>query len=56
MAYVHQDRNVQTHCLFYSNSNFSCSFNGCKTWSVTLMEEHTLWVFENRQLRDDLWA
>jgi hypothetical protein len=24
---------------------------GCKTWSVTLREEHRLWVFENRVLR-----
>jgi hypothetical protein len=24
---------------------------GCKTWSLTLMEEHTLRVFENRVLR-----
>jgi hypothetical protein len=29
---------------------------GYKTWSVTLMEEHRLRVFENRKLRDDLWA
>jgi hypothetical protein len=25
--------------------------NGCKTWSVTLREEHRLRVFENRVLR-----
>jgi hypothetical protein len=24
---------------------------GCKTWSLTLREEHRLWVFENRVLR-----
>jgi hypothetical protein len=24
---------------------------GCKTWSLTLREEHRLWVFENRMLR-----
>jgi hypothetical protein len=24
---------------------------GCKTWSLTLKEEHTLRVFENRMLR-----
>jgi hypothetical protein len=29
---------------------------GCKTWSVTLMEEHRLRLFKNRKLRDDLWA
>jgi hypothetical protein len=26
-------------------------FYGCETWSLTLMEEHTLRVFENRVLR-----
>ena len=24
---------------------------GCETWSITLREEHRLWVFENRVLR-----
>jgi hypothetical protein len=24
---------------------------GCETWSLTLREEHKLWVFENRVLR-----
>jgi len=24
---------------------------GCETWSLTLKEEHKLWVFENRVLR-----
>jgi len=24
---------------------------GCETWSTTLLEEHRLWVFENRVLR-----
>jgi hypothetical protein len=24
---------------------------GCETWSLTLREEHRLWVFENRVLR-----
>jgi len=24
---------------------------GCETWSVTLLEEHRMWVFENRVLR-----
>jgi hypothetical protein len=24
---------------------------GCETWSLTLREEHSLWVFENRVLR-----
>jgi hypothetical protein len=24
---------------------------GCEAWSVTLLEEHRLWVFENRVLR-----
>jgi hypothetical protein len=24
---------------------------GCETWSLTIREEHTLWVFENRVLR-----
>jgi hypothetical protein len=24
---------------------------GCETWSLTLREEHGLWVFENRMLR-----
>jgi hypothetical protein len=24
---------------------------GCETWSLTLREEHRLWVFENRMLR-----
>jgi hypothetical protein len=24
---------------------------GCETWSVTLREQHRLWVFENRVLR-----
>jgi hypothetical protein len=24
---------------------------GCETWSLTLKEEHRLWVFENRVLR-----
>jgi hypothetical protein len=26
-------------------------FYGCETWSLTLREEHRLWVFENRVLR-----
>jgi hypothetical protein len=25
--------------------------HGCETWSLTLREEHRLWVFENRVLR-----
>jgi len=29
------------------NSNFT----SCFVWSVTLMEEHRLWVLENRVLR-----
>jgi hypothetical protein len=24
---------------------------GCETWSLTLREEHRLWIFENRVLR-----
>jgi hypothetical protein len=27
---------------------------GCETWSLTLREEHRLWVFENRVLRDEV--
>jgi hypothetical protein len=29
----------------------SVVLNGCKTWSLTLREEHRLRVFENRVLR-----
>ena len=29
---------------------------GCETWSLTLMEEHRLRVFENRVLRGIFWA
>jgi len=24
---------------------------GCETWSMTLREKRTLWVFENKELR-----
>ena len=33
---------------------YSCWYTllyGCETWSLTLREEHRLWVFENRVLR-----
>ena len=29
---------------------------GCQTWSLTLREEHRLRVFENRVLRENIWA
>ena len=29
---------------------------GCETWSLTLREEHRLRVFENRVLRENIWA
>ena len=29
---------------------------GCETWSLTFREEHRLWVFENRTLREMLRA
>jgi hypothetical protein len=31
--------------------NFTCCLYGCETWSLTLREEQTLRVFENRVLR-----
>jgi hypothetical protein len=33
------------------NYNFACGSVKCKTWPLTLREEHRLWVFENRVLR-----
>jgi len=29
---------------------------GCETWSLTLREERRLREFENRALRDNIWA
>jgi len=33
------------------NYDFACCLCGCRTWLVTLREEHRLRVFENRVLR-----
>jgi hypothetical protein len=35
----------------YKTVNFPVVLYGCKTWSLTLREEHRLRVFENRMLR-----
>jgi hypothetical protein len=29
---------------------------GCKTWSLTLREEHRLRVFENKSVEEDIWT
>jgi hypothetical protein len=35
----------------FSNYNFACGSIWCETWSLTLIEEYRLRVFENRVLR-----
>jgi hypothetical protein len=35
----------------YKTIIFPVVLYGCETWSLTLVEEHELWVFENRVLR-----
>jgi hypothetical protein len=40
-----------TKIKIYGNINLPVVFYGCKTWSLTLREEHRLRVFENRVLR-----
>jgi hypothetical protein len=35
----------------YKNITFPVVLYGCETWSLTLREEHTLRVFENRVLK-----
>ena len=36
---------------FYRTTVLPVVLYGCDTWSLTLREEHRLWVFENRVLR-----
>jgi hypothetical protein len=42
-------RNVETG--IYKTIILSVVLYGCETWSLTLREEHRLWVFKNRVLR-----
>jgi hypothetical protein len=35
----------------YKTTMLPVGLYGCETWSLTLREEHKLWVFENRVLR-----
>jgi hypothetical protein len=42
-------RNVQVR--IYKTIILPVILYGCETWSLTLREEHRLWVFENRVLR-----
>jgi hypothetical protein len=44
-----QTRNVQVR--IYKTIILPVVLYGCETWSLTLREEHRLWVFENRVLR-----
>jgi hypothetical protein len=39
--------------IYYGNYTYTPS-HGCKTWSLTLREEHKLGIFENRVLRENL--
>jgi hypothetical protein len=39
------------HIFISTYSSFTCFLFGCEIWSLTLREEHILWVFENRMLR-----
>jgi hypothetical protein len=34
-----------------NSSHFACRLNGCETWSLTLIEEHRLRMFEDRVLK-----
>jgi hypothetical protein len=36
---------------YYTSPSLNSFLYGCETWSLTLREEHTLRVFENRVLR-----
>jgi hypothetical protein len=40
--------------IIYKTLILSVLLNGCKTWSLTLREEHRLRMFENRVLRRNL--
>jgi hypothetical protein len=42
-------RNIKVR--IYKTIILSVVLYGCETWSLTLREEHRLWVFENRVLR-----
>jgi hypothetical protein len=35
----------------YTTTILPVDLYGCDTWSLTVREEHRLWVFENRVLR-----
>jgi hypothetical protein len=37
--------------IIYKTIIFPVVLYGCETWSLTVSEEHKLWVFENRVLR-----
>jgi hypothetical protein len=58
-AYYYAVQNLLSSCLISKNLNikidktviFTVVLYGCKTWSVTLREEHRLRVSENRVLR-----
>ena len=50
-AFVFQFANQKYKDKEKHKYNFVCCFVGCETWSVTLLEEHRLWVFENKVLR-----
>ena len=58
-ACYHSVQNLLSSGLLYKNLNINIYrtiilpvvLYGCETWSLTLREEHRLWVFENRVLR-----
>jgi hypothetical protein len=45
----HLSKNVKIR--IYKNIIFPVVLYGCKTWSLTVREEHRMRVFENRVLR-----
>jgi hypothetical protein len=49
LSYRHQSRNLKVN--IYKIIILPVVLCGCKTWSLTLREEHRLRVFENRMLR-----
>jgi hypothetical protein len=44
-------RSTTVKCQNVQTCNLACCFYRCKTWCVTLWEEHGLRVFENRVLK-----
>jgi hypothetical protein len=57
-AVLHTFAGSYQAALFQKESSYSNYFHlqpvvlyECETWSLTLREEHRLWMFENRVLR-----